>query len=566
MKKVHLTLLAMAVLLGVCLPAVAQETATKPVLVVSFSGYDAIKQDVGLIGKLGGNPDMAQGLEGILIMATDGAGVEGLDKTRPWGMIIETDDSGSSFPGSMFVPVEKMTDMGPLLEALGFTIGEEGDGVYSLSHSNMPERLYAQEKGGWAFVTRNPDELKSVPADPEKLLGELPKKYDLAVKVLVENIPQSLKKQGIENIQMGAEIGMQQQPGESDEDFALRKKVGMQGIQQILKLIDDMKDLTVALAIDDQTETIYLDLEVTAKPDSETAKDFALVKKGPSAFSGFMMDEAAIAMQVMGTLSESDKQQQLNMLKSVEKNMGDALEEESLSAEQRETAKRLAGRLFEIATKAIEEGKQDFAMSAVLDPSGMTMVAGAYLPNAKDLESALGELIEVAKKEEPKVADALTVDAATVGGVTLHKVEMPIPDDADNAQMLRQLLGPTVTAWAGFTLDSVYLAVGRDAEAMLKKAIEQSAADASKEVLPFRMTLSSAKLAAFIAAVAEEDQVKGPAMMAAMVLSQAGSDDHLVITGEPVENGTKVRIELEKGIIKTAAAMLKSLPLGGPQQ
>jgi hypothetical protein len=101
---------------------------------------------------------------------------------------------------------------------------------------------------------------------------------------------------------------------------------------------------------------------------------------------------------------------------------------------------------------------------------------------------------------------------------------------------------------------------------MLKKAIEQSAADASKEVLPFRMTLSSAKLAAFIAAVAEEDQVKGPAMMAAMVLSQAGSDDHLVITGEPVENGTKVRIELEKGIIKTAAAMLKSLPLGGPQQ
>lgn len=566
MKKVHLTLFVMAALLSICLPAMAQETATKPVLVVSFSGYDAIKQDVGLLGKLGGNPDMAQGLEGMLAMATQGEGVKGLDKTRPWGMVVETDASGASFPASIFIPVEKMTDMGPMLESLGFTIGEEGDGVYSLSHSSMPEPLYAQEKGTWAYVTRQAEELKSVPADPAALLGDLPKKYDLAVKVIVENIPESLKQQGIAQLQMGAEIGMQQQPGESDEDFALRKKVGTQGIEQILKLVEDMKDMTIALAIDDTTETIYLDVEVTAKPDTDTAKDLALIKKGPSAFSGFVMDEAAVTMQAVGTLSESDKQQQLNMIKSVEKNMTGALDEESLSDEQRETAKKLAARFFEIAAKAIEEGKQDFAMSAVLDPSGMTMVAGAYLPNAKDLESALGDLIEVAKKEEPKVSDALTVDAATVGDVTLHKVEMPIPDDADNAEMAKQLLGEKVTAWAGFTEDRVYLAIGKDGEAMLKKAIEQSAADASKEVLPFRMTLSSAKLAAFIAAVAEEDQVKGSAMMAAMVLSQAGSDDHLVITGEPVENGTKVRIELEKGIIKTAAAMLKSLPLGGPQQ
>ena len=565
MKKVYLTFLALAVLVGICLPASAQDAANKPVVVVSFSGYDAIKADIGFIGKLGGNPDMAKGLEGMLTMATQGAGVKGLDKTRPWGMVVETDASGQSFPACIFVPVEKMTDLGPTLESVGFTINEEGDGVYELSHADMPQPLYAQEKGAWAYVTRQVSELKSVPADPGKLLGDLPKKYDLAIKVFVDNIPEPLKQMGIAQLQMGAEIGMQQQPGESDEDFAVRKKVSGQGIEQLTQLVEDMKDLTIALAIDDKTESVYLDLEVTAKAGTDTAKDFALVKKAPSAFSGFALENAAITMNGVGALSESDKQQQLNMLKSVQNNMTEAMEEESLSAEQKEVAKKLAARFFEIATKAIEEGKQDFGLSAVLDPSGVTMVAGAYLPNAKDLESALGELIEVAKKEEPKVADALTVDAATVGDIKLHKLEVPIPEDDEKAAMAKQLLGDKVTLWAGFTEDRVYLALGKDCEAMLKKAIEKSAADASKEVVPFRMTASSAKLAAFIAAVAEDDQVKGPAMMVAMMLSQAGDNDHIVLVGEPVKDGTKVRLELQKGIIQTLAGFLKALPMGAPQ-
>ena len=287
MKKAYLTCLAAAVLAGMVLPAAAQETAGKPVLVVSFSGYDAIKQDVEFLGKLGGNPDMAKGLEGMLTIATQGAGVKGLDKTRPWGMVVETDASGGVFSGCIFIPVEKMTDLGPMLEATGFTISEEGDGVYALSHPRLSETLYAQEKGTWAFATLKPEELKDVPADPGKLLGELPKKYDLAVKVLVENIPEPLKEQGIAQLKMGAEIGMQPKPGESDEEQAVREKLANRSISQATKLIEDLKDITLALAIDDQTGTIYLDMEATAKAGSDMAKNFALVKKAPSAFTRF---------------------------------------------------------------------------------------------------------------------------------------------------------------------------------------------------------------------------------------------------------------------------------------
>ena len=43
--------------------------------------------------------------------------------------------------------------------------------------------------------------------------------------------------------------------------------------------------------------------------------------------------------------------------------------------------------------------------------------------------------------------------------------------------------------------------------------------------LPFRMAVSTAKLAAFVAAVAEEDQVKMGAMMAAGMLTQGWDFD-----------------------------------------
>ena len=59
MKKSLLSMLAVALLLGSAYLCPAQ-SEMKPVVTVSFSGYDKLMTDIGTIGRLGGNPDLGQ--------------------------------------------------------------------------------------------------------------------------------------------------------------------------------------------------------------------------------------------------------------------------------------------------------------------------------------------------------------------------------------------------------------------------------------------------------------------------------------------------------------------------
>ena len=110
----------------------------KQVAVLSFSGYDEVIADIGFIGKLSDNPDLARGVEVILNLLTKNQGLKGLDKSRPWGAVIRLDEEklaeGSQNPmeyasGVAFLPV---TDADALQQVLEPYIGQPtdvGDGV-----------------------------------------------------------------------------------------------------------------------------------------------------------------------------------------------------------------------------------------------------------------------------------------------------------------------------------------------------------------------------------------------------------------------------------------------------
>ena len=59
----------------------------KPLVTVSFAGYDKLKADIGVIGRLGGNPNLGEGLEYDAEVMTQGKGLAGLDTKRPWGVV-----------------------------------------------------------------------------------------------------------------------------------------------------------------------------------------------------------------------------------------------------------------------------------------------------------------------------------------------------------------------------------------------------------------------------------------------------------------------------------------------
>ena len=311
MRKTLLSTLAVAVLLGTSGVGLAQQ-ATKPVVVVSFSGYDELMADIEFIGTLGDNPNLAKGLEGMLALVTGGKGLAGLDKAKPWGAIVQTD--GQQFPMVAFVPVTDLKELIGVLSAVGGGALPEpdADGVYEIETDQ--QNVFLVEKGGWAFMSNTREALDDAPADPAKLLAGLSDKYDLGVKVSVKNVPAELRQMGIGLLQMGAQAGLEQEPGETDEQFALRSNLTQPSIEQTIRAINELDTLVVGLSIDREAKTAAMDFTVTAVEGTETAKDIAQAADLKTDFAGIFLPDAALVAHSAGKLAETD----VTQLKSFE--------------------------------------------------------------------------------------------------------------------------------------------------------------------------------------------------------------------------------------------------------
>ena len=133
-------------------------------MTVSFSGYDKLLSNVGMIGKLGGNPNMDKMLEMMLTMMTQGKGLAGLDKKQPWGAVLLPDEQQMVVVYG-FLPVVDLKQLMELAKSnpkLGKI--EEKDGVYEIPTG--PISLYITQKGHWAVIARSADDWPTSPPTP----------------------------------------------------------------------------------------------------------------------------------------------------------------------------------------------------------------------------------------------------------------------------------------------------------------------------------------------------------------------------------------------------------------
>jgi len=77
-----LTLFLLMAVFSAFAPQLAAAEELKPVVTVSFAGYEEVRANVEAIGKLGGNAQLSQFLEGMLNMMTQGKVLSNIDKNR----------------------------------------------------------------------------------------------------------------------------------------------------------------------------------------------------------------------------------------------------------------------------------------------------------------------------------------------------------------------------------------------------------------------------------------------------------------------------------------------------
>jgi Fe-S cluster assembly iron-binding protein IscA len=521
--------------------AMAQDSM-KPLVTVSFSGYDKLFSNIGAIGEMGSNPDLGKGLEMMLKLMTQGKGLSGLDTTRPWGAVVLTD--GQDFVAYGFLPV---TNLSKLLDLFKdnpqFGDLENNNGVYRLQFAGSPDSFFIQQKNKWAVITNNESDLAKAPSDPTPLLGNLPERYDLAVQISIKNAPAMYRDVFLAQIQAGAQVGMEQRPDESDEDYALRSNMGKQAMDQASLFAKELDEVLLGWKVDTKNKTTYLELEATAQPGGELAKQFAQVKKGKTRFGGFLDSKATINGVMVNELSDNDVAQVQASLVELRKRVEKELDNQGLDDDQTKLSKQVLADAADILEKTLAAKKLEVGLLIDFQAKNLSALAAASIVDGNKINSMLKSLVAQEVKNAPDIEKLIKLDAEVYEGIHFHSVAIPTDENT------QPLFGDHFDIVLGVANDALYAAVGNDAVKQLKDVIAKSKTAGSKDVLPLQVSVATGSIAKFTADMAEDEETKERATMFAEAMEKTKGKDHIFLTSTPVPNGIRIRVEAEEGLL-----------------
>jgi hypothetical protein len=530
-------------------PSAAATGELKTMAVVAVASYETLISDISFLGSLAGKPELGQMVEGGLAFFTQGKGANALDKTKPWGIIVQTD--GAAFLPVACLPVTKVDDLIAIATAYGSQVTDGDNGVKELLLPNQ-QTLFVKHDAGWAFVSNSSASLAQLPKDPQADLAKLVSEYDVAADISLKDVPEMYRQFAIAAMQAGMQQQLNKQADESDEQYELRQKMAETQMQQIVQMMNEIDSITFGWAVDAEEQRTFLDFSYLCKPGSKLAKQFAAYENTRTSFAGFYQPEAAatatIAMQSDPKLIEEDIAQFTTMMQTMRMQFNKAVDdnEEIDDAEAREAIKAAASDWFDAFEATMKAGHIDVGGALHLAPEGMTLVAAAVVKDSAKIESGLKKL-ESAAKKSPEFP-GIKWNAVSHAGVNFHTLTVPIPEDQEAP---RRLFGKEATLAVGIGPEAVYLAGGENGVDAAKKAIDASAAEPDKTVPPFEMAVSLRPIMEAAAAKVEENDQKAVIeAVAAMLRDEAKGRDHIRAVGNVIPNGLRYRFEAEEGVLR----------------
>lgn len=519
----------------------------RPALVVAFSGYDALKSDVAMLGELTNNPNLLASFEGTIAMLTHQQGLAGLDSGRPWGVLGAF--TGTQAQAVAFVPV---TDVSHLLDALEGVVGppeDLGNGIQRIETPNMA--LFVKQQGNWAYIAQALEALEGLPKDPSPLLAGLHQDYDLAVRLSVQNIPQNLRDQAIDQIRNVARLATVRQSGQTEEEFRQQQQNVEMQLAALSLVLEQVDHVTLGLLVDGKARKLAIDvgLEFT-EAAVQQAGGAALATAPASLVAGAMLPGALGALH-------------FNVAGPAEQAAGLAAPIQTLRTEWLENIEqdtkihdpRLKALLKQLVIDLTDEmqataARGQFALAASV--SGQTplgVVVGIQVADGARLEAAIKRFME-GGKQIPGFP-AVKLDAAEYNGARFHKLSLPTAEVFPNDESARKLFGPTFDATLAFGPQTAYLAIGPKGVELVKQALDLSSkTEAVAELPPFKASISLGQLAGLLS---QQPNSNPMLAMMALQLGNAGQD-HLHLTIAPYGRGVRYRLEAEEGLLRVLAS------------
>ena len=549
----HLLAATGTLLLGCAAGLAADRAESKLVAVISFAGLGELESDIAYLGKLAENPSLAIQFDAAINRATNGLGLAGLDKSRPWGMVVQIDEPQPAI--CLFLPV---TNPERFLAAMEPQLGRPrklDDGLWQFALGPEAAPVYMLAKREWVFFAQRRSVLAAMPGNPASLLGTLPKQYDLAVRLLPGNLSAAQLNSMLTQIGQTLESWLQPPDGASDLQSAVRRQAARRTLQLLAAFAADLEQVVLGFSLDQGSARAYLDLALTARPASQTARQLAELRSSKTELAGFRIREAALTGIVAGKLPEAKAAALEAMLEDVKHILLREVTLGDLSEEDRKAARKAIDQLCAVLQQTVRQRQVDGGIIGLLTPQRATLAAGIGLSEAERLEDVVKFLADTLRQRRPETADWIKLHAQQYRGVNFHTINLPIQASAAEAQKLTALFGQRLEVVVGISRQAAYLGVGRDALEVLKQAIDHSADEPQKVVPPVELSLWLRPVAETLAVLGHPAD-RGLARLIADELKKTPGGDQITLLVTPTAFGIRYRLEAEQGVLRLAARMM----------
>ena len=227
------------------------QSTSEPAVVISIANIDEQLNDIEYLATAA-SEEMGQ-MSGLIKMQAQGF-TRGVDTKKPSGMLLYFSDETPEPTAVAFVPIQNLDD---LLDTIsGFAEVDEGDDIVTIIPDNGQE-ISLKKVGNYAFIAEQPENLKNVPKDPAKLVGELAGQYNVAATIFPQRIPESLREQALGLIQLGMDQNLDMLDELEPMQAELQQKSMEMQMEQMENLFNDTEELVIGMAADEKARAVY---------------------------------------------------------------------------------------------------------------------------------------------------------------------------------------------------------------------------------------------------------------------------------------------------------------------
>jgi hypothetical protein len=452
-------------LLGlVALPTLARPADEKkpaaPGFVLRVQSLDDLMHNFRYLATLVGREEEAKQFEGMLKARAGGPqGLEGIDAKRPMAIYGIFDKGGLENSSAVaLIPIADEKAFLGLVENLGAKAEKGKDGVYTVTHDNLPTPVYFRFAHKHAYATaQNKDAL-----DKDRILlpgAVLPAGEDavFSATLRIDQIPEQVRDLGISQVEAFLDAAKDQN---KDTEGKAEHAAKVENIEMVKKalvtVIKEGRELALRFEVDEKTKELAVELGLGGKEDSVLARYIAQMGKHKSVVAGLIAKDSVMNFVV----NLPNEQLAAAVAAAIKGQIKKDIEEEV--DKQKKAQKE---RVFKALEPALKMTDADLAIDfrGPYKDGRYTLVAGLKVADGAVLEKALRNAL---KDLPDKVRDEIKLDVETAGDVAIHRIAMKERDDE-----FKKTFGDG-PAYFAVRSDAAFLTMGDHALGALKEALK----------------------------------------------------------------------------------------------